>query len=282
MRAAATACIAERSDRCPAARPSASPVSPAASVRPYVAPTSSAIASASDCGSRARAWPSRASTRSSVCTGHLVRPCRWARRRSASTGGRPCAATTRRPGRDLDVPAGSQLVEVVAGDVGVDADLGGDRRRRDAVAVRRRRGVVADEQVDAPARRVAERVGDRRHGGGERVAGGIAPRSGSRHGRYCTYLDSANPSADPPRAGDTSGKEPAHDACHLGAARRRVAPRRGPRAAPLDRRPRHGAARRARRRRGRLRARRPHRGRLPAAQRDPVARRRGAAAPSTG
>ena len=42
VRASATACIAERSERWPTA--SASPVRPAAIARPYVAPTSSAIA----------------------------------------------------------------------------------------------------------------------------------------------------------------------------------------------------------------------------------------------
>ena len=46
--------------------------------------------------------------------------------------------------------------------------------------------------------------------------------------------------------------------------------RSGPRAAPLDRRPRHGARRRRRRRRHGRRPRRPHRRRLPAAQRDPA------------
>ena len=63
---------------------------------------------------------------------------------------------------DLEVPAGGELVEVVAGDVGVHAEpLGHLRGGRTVLG-------VAGEQVDAASSGVAEGVSDRRHGCGER------------------------------------------------------------------------------------------------------------------
>ena len=66
----------------------------------------------------------------------------------------------------LEVAAGGQLVEVVAGDVGVQVELAGDLGRGDAV------GVLTGEQVDLAPGGVAERRGDGRDrrrevGGGE-------------------------------------------------------------------------------------------------------------------
>ena len=161
VNASATAWIAERSDRWPAA--SSSPVSPAAIARPYSAPTSSAICSASSCG-KAGQRPSEQRQDEIVAAHREVGE-------RAGGGGvalrrPPGAATGETAGRDLEVPAGGELVEVVAGDVGVDADLGGDHRRGDPVVAH----VIADVQVDPAARRIAERIGDGRHGGGERRA----------------------------------------------------------------------------------------------------------------
>jgi len=62
---------------------------------------------------------------------------------------------------NFQVAAGGQLVEVVAGHVGVHAELLGHLRGGDPG------GFLASEQVDATTRRVAERVGDGRHGAGE-------------------------------------------------------------------------------------------------------------------
>jgi hypothetical protein len=89
-------------------------------------------------------------------------------------------------GVHLEVTAGGEFVEVVAGHVRVDAHPVRDRRGGHPVVA----AVVADEQVDAAPRRVAEGVGDRRHGRGER---GAAP-----HGGRFYYPRSANPGQGPP------------------------------------------------------------------------------------
>ena len=242
--ASATACIAERSERCPAAR--ASPVSPAAIARPYVG--------ADLLGHRlglVRGAAGRAPARAGPARGRRCAPAR--RRRRVGDGDvalrrapGPAAAGATAAADDLDVAAGGELVEVVAGDVGVDADLGGHGRRRDAVVA----AVVAGEQVDPPAGRIAEGVGDRRHGGGERRAGRrlrVAPTlahggaSASRPSRYSTYGRSANSAARHPLARRRSPMPATRD--QIVEALR---PGAGPRAAPLDRRPRHGARRRRR------------------------------------
>ena len=166
-------------------------MSPTAIATPYSWPTSSAIASACSGGSIASALPSSVSTRSSLRTGT-----------SGSAVGDGAVVLRRAPGartlgtldRDLEVAAGGELVEVVAGDVGVQAELLGHLRRGDAVAD------LAGEQVDAAPGRIAERVGDRRHGGRERAVSHASPASGgTRHGgaasrprRYSTYARSGN------------------------------------------------------------------------------------------
>ena len=172
VRASATACIAERSERCPAAR--ASPVRPGGH-RP-------AVRGADLLGHRLRLGAGQAVERPAEQGEHEV----VAAHRDAGVEGvggdgdvalrGPTGAPLAAAGAaadDLDVAAGGELVEVVAGDVRVHADLGGDRRRGDAL----RSGVVAGEEVDAPAGGVAEGVGDRGDGGGE-GDGRVAARRG--------------------------------------------------------------------------------------------------------
>ena len=181
-------------------------------------------------------------------------------------------------GDDLEISTRGELVEMVAGHVGVHAHLGGDHRGGDTLSstgvssgarLGDAIGVIAGEQVDRAPRRITERVGDRRHGCGERRAG--------RHRRIvsepnCPYPRSGNSvQLRPPSPQWTDGHPR-----HRSAGHRGTAAGRGPRTAPFDRRPRHGPQRRhPRRRRGR-RAHRAHRARLPAEERDPAARvRRG-------
>ena len=153
----------------------------------------------------------------------------------------------------VEVAAGGQLVEVVAGHVGVEAELLGHLRRRDAPLV------LVGEEVDLPPGRVAEGVGDGRHRGRERPrceAGGGWRRL---HARYSTYLRSGNPLEEPPPMPPSSDQvvdalRPVQDPelhrsiVDLGMVRDVAVEPAGP---------------------GR-RHRRPHRGRLPAAQRDPA------------
>ena len=69
---------------------------------------------------------------------------------------RPAGApATRALHRDLQVPAGGELVEVVAGHVGVELEALGDLGRGDAI------GPLVDVEEDVPAGRVPERRGDR-------------------------------------------------------------------------------------------------------------------------
>ena len=77
-------------------------------------------------------------------------------RRAAGTGGARAAADG-----DLQVPAGGQLVQVVAGHVGVEVEPLGDLARRQAL------GVLVGEEVDLAPGRIAERRGDRRDRRGE-------------------------------------------------------------------------------------------------------------------
>ena len=102
---------------------------------------------------------------------------------------------------------------MVAGDVGVHADLDGDRRRGDPVGA----AVVAGEQVDAAPRRVAEGVGDRRDRRGERRRASSRrrlPRRRAREpwsagpSRYSTYGRSANSRRPPPHAARPPRRNP--------------------------------------------------------------------------
>ena len=116
VRASATACSAARNERCPSA-----PATPAAMARPYSMPTSSAIASAS-AGEQARQCPPEHGEDEIVGLHRhrqrdllLVRPV--ALRRATGTAG--LAALD----GHVEVAAGGQLVEVVAGHVGVEPEL---------------------------------------------------------------------------------------------------------------------------------------------------------------
>ena len=121
---------------------------------------------------------------------------------------RPAGAACRTFGADLEVATGGELVEVVAGDVRVQVELLGDLGRGHPV------GVPVGEEVDLPARRIAEGGGDRGDRRGELGATErwhdrepmLRPMTITRPGRH-----------------------------------RGPAPRPGPRAAPLHRRPGHGA-----------------------------------------
>ena len=131
----------------------------AAIARPYSKPTSSASVRASSTGSRSSARASSVARRSSRRGGN-------ARCVSSARG----AVALRRPARrlvagelDVEVAAARELLEVVAGDVGVEREPLGDLGRGHAV------GAGADEQVDVAAGRVTEGAGDGGDGGGELV-----------------------------------------------------------------------------------------------------------------
>ncbi len=99
--------------------------------------------------------PSSESTRSSLRTGHVdgdVGHRAVALRRSTGTG------TLGALDGDFEVAPGGQPVEVVAGNVGVHPELLGNLGGGDTL------GTFTSEQVDPPTGRVAERVGDGRHG----------------------------------------------------------------------------------------------------------------------
>ena len=221
VRASATACIADRSDRCPVGQRVAGEPG---GHRP-------AVRGADLLGHRLGVVVGQAVERPAEQRQHEVvaahRDAGVERRRgdgdvALRRAARP-ARTACADGRDdLDVPAGGELVEVVAGDVGMHPDLGGDRRRGDAVGA----AVVACEQVDPPAGRVAEGVGDRRHGRGERRALGVGGRLD--HAGILPMAIVQIPE------GTFDARQPRPD--HRGPA-----PGAGPRAAPIDRRPRHGA-----------------------------------------
>ena len=109
--------------------------------RPAVlAPTSSAIASASSCGQPVERPPEQ--RQHEVVAAH--RDAGVERRRgdgdvALRRAARPALTAAPTRDDDLDVAAGGELVEVVAGDVGVHADLGGDGRGGDAVGAARSR-----------------------------------------------------------------------------------------------------------------------------------------------
>ena len=77
---------------------------------------------------------------------------------------RPAGAGAVAAGGDLDVAAAGQLVEVVAGDVGVERELLGHLGGGDAGVGRPSVAALVDEEVDLPPGGVAEGGGDRRDG----------------------------------------------------------------------------------------------------------------------
>ena len=79
----------------------------------------------------------------------------------------PGPATVEAGGAHLEVPASRQLLEMVSGDIGVDPDLLGHRGGGQAIGAR-----LADQQVHAAPRRIAEGIGDGRHRRRERGRGG--------------------------------------------------------------------------------------------------------------
>ncbi len=197
-------------------------------------------------GSRARARPSSVSDDIVGADGHVER--HLGRRGPVVLRRATGAAVLASLDDHVEVAAGRELVEVVAGDVGVELEPLGHLGGGDTALV------LVSEEVDLAPSGIAEGGGDRGDDGGElgvswsecrRVHAGILPI------RVVQI---------PLRPG--AAAMPTVRAGHRGAA-----PRRGSRAASLDRRPRHGAQRRDRRRQ-RGRAGRADRGRLPAAQRD--------------
>ena len=151
-------------------------------------PTSSAICSASAGGSRASDRPSRVSTRSSVRDPDLQRHLLVVG--LVALGGPAGAAALGPLDGDVEVAAGGELVEVVAGDVRVEPEALGHLGGRDAALV------LVGEQVDLAPGRVTEGVrdgGDRSResargqlarDGGLRLHPGILPiaHSGNRKG----------------------------------------------------------------------------------------------------
>ncbi len=187
---------------------------------PYSKPTSSASASACAGPSASSARASSPPRRSSCLRG----------RASVGVERTGEVALRRPPGRargavdgglgDLDVqvaPTG-ELLEVVAGDVGVEVEVLGDRAGGDAG-----RTGVTREQVDLPAGGIAEGVRDRAHHRVELVGG----EGFGFHRTYSTYAGSGNPLGSP----------------HARIARRpgRARRGRGARAAAVDRRARRAA-----------------------------------------
>ena len=97
-------------------------------------------------------------------------------------------------------PAG-QLLEMVARDVGMQAESLGDLAGGGT-----RLAGLPYEQVDLPPRGIAERVGDRTDHRVELVGGETGLGEGLGHARYSTYLGSANPS-DLDRSGVAGGSK---------------------------------------------------------------------------
>src|SRR5882672_7518041 len=83
---------------------------------------------------------------------------------------------------DVEVAAGRELFEMVAGDVGVELEMLRHLGRLRAVGRR------ADEEVDVPAGGIAEGAGDGGNRGSELVRGEIFVC----HAGYCTYVRSGN------------------------------------------------------------------------------------------
>ena len=103
----------------------------AAIALPYSMPTSSAMASASASGSRESALLEQRDEEVVVADGELEAHLR---RRDPVALRRAAGARGRAPGGDLEVAAAGQLVEVVAGDVGVEVEPLGHLGGRDAAA----------------------------------------------------------------------------------------------------------------------------------------------------
>ncbi len=81
---------------------------------------------------------------------------------------RPSSASSVDPGgADLEVAAGREFLEVVSGDVGVNADLVGDRGSGQPDVTS-----LTHQQVHPASCGIAKGIGDRRHGRGERRGGG--------------------------------------------------------------------------------------------------------------
>ena len=100
--------------------------------------------------------------------------------------GRPSgAAAVRALDADLEVAAGGQLVEVVAGHVGVQVEALGHLGGGHAV------GALVDVEEDLPAGRVTEGRGDGRDGRRE-LGGGQGTTSTTFHARYSTYARRRN------------------------------------------------------------------------------------------
>ena len=84
---------------------------------------------------------------------------------------------------DLEVAAGGEFLEMVAGDVRMELEAFGDLGRPHA------RGMLPCEEVDVAARRVSECARDGGHGRGELLGSEFC---GCRHARYSTYAHSGN------------------------------------------------------------------------------------------
>ena len=100
--------------------------------------------------------------------------------------------------RDVEVSAGRELVEVVAGDVRVERELPGDLAGGHAVH-------LPAEEVDVTAGRVAEGAGDGGDRGGERVVVAVPVREGRRH--VADLLDGRRLALDVDAAGARDGAE---------------------------------------------------------------------------
>ena len=118
--------------------------------------------------------------------GGVERAGEVALRRASGRAG--CAVGRGTGDLDHEVAAAGELLEVVAGDIGVELEVLGHRAGGDA-------GVpgVAGEEVDLAPGGVAERVGDRADDGVELVRGEAAVRPRT----YSTYADSGNLPGDP-------------------------------------------------------------------------------------
>jgi len=196
VRASATACSAVRNERCTSV-PLAVVAAPneAAMARPYSTPTSSAIASASARGMRDRRLAEQGDEQVVVAHRQLDVD-RVGTNAGSAFDGRPAPAPSGPLDPDLDVAATDQLVEVVAGDVGVQLEALGDLCGGDAAPR------IAHEQVHVAPRRIAESTRDRGDSRGElrRREGGRSPCAGkftTRGPHEALIIDALRPVEDP-------------------------------------------------------------------------------------